>query len=113
MLPETRAQMDGPATRSARLHAAARAATRRRWSSATSAAADLGSVIHDFEVPDLGVFRLTTPILSDTLEASAPAGAAAPRPVLQVRRSFAPGSTLYVQYSVLGAAKDEATRMPR
>jgi hypothetical protein len=30
-----------------------------------------------------------------------------------VSRRFGPGSTLYVQYSVLGAAKGEASRMPQ
>ena len=73
----------------------------------------IGSVIHDFDVPGLASFRLSTPVLSDALE-ERPAGATTPaRPVLTVRRRFAPGSTLYVQYSVLGAAKDEATKLPR
>jgi hypothetical protein len=73
----------------------------------------LGSVIHDFEVPDPTAFRMTTPILADTLEQRPADDTRPPRPVLQVRRTFAPGSRLYVQYSVLGAAKDEATRMPK
>jgi hypothetical protein len=73
----------------------------------------IGSVIHDFEVPDLASFRLSTPLLADTLEKREPGDAKPPRPVLQVRRVFAPDSTLYVQYSVFGAGKDETTRMPR
>ena len=73
----------------------------------------IGSVIHDFEVPPLASFRLSTPVLSDALE-ERPAGATTPaRPVLTVRRRFAPGSTLYVQYSVLGATKDAGTKLPR
>jgi hypothetical protein len=72
----------------------------------------LGSVIHDFEVPDQAAFRLTTPILSNALEPKDAASDRAPRPVLQVGRRFTPGSTLYVQYSVLGATKGEASRMP-
>ena len=72
----------------------------------------LGSVIHDFDVPDQSAFRITTPILSDTVEAKEAAGTRPPRPVLQVGRRFAPGSMLYVQYSVLGAARGEASRMP-
>jgi VWFA-related protein len=72
----------------------------------------LGSVIHEFEVPDLRSFRLSTPLLADTLEKREPRDNRPPRPVLQVRRTFAPDSTLYVQYSVFGAEKDEATRMP-
>lgn len=73
----------------------------------------LGSVIHDFQVPAATAFRLSTPILSDTLESRPPGASGPPRPVLQVRRGFAPGSTLYVQYSVLGAGRDERTRLPR
>jgi len=73
----------------------------------------LGSVIHDFEVPDPASFHLTSPILAETLEEKRGDDSRPPRPVLQVRRSFAPASRLYVQYSVLGAAKDEATRMPK
>ena len=73
----------------------------------------LGSVIHDFDVPGLASFRVSTPVLSDALETPAEAGAAPSRPVLSLRRRFAPGSTLYVQYSVLGAAKDQATLLPR
>lgn len=72
----------------------------------------IGSVIHDFEVPDLGSFRLSTPLLADTLEKREAGDTKSARPVLQVRRSFVPGSTLYVQYSVFGADKDETTRMP-
>jgi VWFA-related protein len=73
----------------------------------------LGSVIHDFEVPGATSFRVSTPVLSDALEQGGQAGAGASRPVLTLRRRFAPGSTLYVQYSVLGAAKDQATLLPR
>jgi hypothetical protein len=72
----------------------------------------IGSVIHDFEVPDLTGFRLSTPLLADTLEKREAGDTKPPRPVLQVRRSFAPDSTLYVQYSVFGAEKEEGTRMP-
>jgi len=73
----------------------------------------IGSVIHDFEVPDPASFRLTSPLLADTLEERAPGDTRPPRPVLQVRRDFAPGSRLYVQYSVQGAARDPLTRMPK
>jgi VWFA-related protein len=73
----------------------------------------LGSVIHDFDVPGLASFRVSTPVLSDALETPAEAGTAPSRPVMSLRRRFAPGSTLYVQYSVLGAAKDQTTLLPR
>jgi VWFA-related protein len=72
----------------------------------------LGSVIHDFDVPDPSAFRLTTPIISDAVETKEAAGNGPPRPVLQVGRRFTTGSMLYVQYSVLGAARGEASRLP-
>lgn len=72
----------------------------------------VGSVIHDFTVPPGGEFRLSSPVLSDALE-ERPAGAEGPpRPVLRVDRRFDPGSTLYVQYSVLGATRDEGSLLP-
>jgi hypothetical protein len=73
----------------------------------------LGSVIHDFEVPAAGEFRLSTPILSDTLEKQAAGATGPPRPVLQLRRRVPSGGTLWVQYSVFGAKKGEASQMPR
>jgi len=73
----------------------------------------IGSVIHDFEVPGLTSFRVSTPVLSDALEEPAEGGSGAARPVLSLKRRFAPGSTLYVQYSVLGATRDQATLLPR
>jgi hypothetical protein len=75
----------------------------------------IGSVTHDFEVPALDAFRITSPILADALESpeSATAPARQPRPMLRVDRRFGQGSTLYVQYSVLGAAKDETTHRPQ
>jgi VWFA-related protein len=73
----------------------------------------IGSVVHDFEVPNAASFHVTSPILADSLEQRASDDTRPPRPVLQVRRRFAPGDRLYVQYSVLGAAKDPASRMPK
>ena len=73
----------------------------------------IGSVTHDFEVPDPSSFHISSPILADTLQEKAADDTRPPRPVLQVRRTFAPGARLYVQYGVLGAAKDPSTRMPK
>jgi VWFA-related protein len=64
----------------------------------------VGSVTHDFEVPPAGSFRVSTPILSDALEQGE---GGAKHPVLQVRRTFAPNTTLYCQFGVYGAARDE------
>jgi VWFA-related protein len=70
----------------------------------------VGSVVHEFEVPKVGALRVSTPVLSDTLEQD-PSGNR--RPVLQVRRSFATDSVLYCQFSVYGAGKEDASLMPR
>ncbi len=71
----------------------------------------VGSVVHEFEVPKAGALRVSTPVLSDTLEQG---GDGSRRPVLQVRRAFATDTTLYCQYSVYGATKEETgSLMPR
>lgn len=66
----------------------------------------IGSVTHDFEVPALKGLRLTTPILTDAIEAPSFGSQAPPKPVLIARRAFPAGATLYYQFSVLGAATD-------
>jgi len=71
----------------------------------------IGSVIHDFEVASPAGFRVSTPILTDTVESAT--GAGAPKPILLVRRSFAPGAMLYCQFAVYGATPDPATHQPR
>jgi hypothetical protein len=71
----------------------------------------LGSVTHDFEVPRASEFRISTPILSDLVEAeSTPTS---PRPVLIARRTFLMGTILYCQYLVYGAERDSSTNLPR
>ena len=71
----------------------------------------VGSVVHEFEVPKAGALRVSTPVLSNTLEKGEDGSR---RPVLQVQRAFATDSTLYCQYSVYGAAKEETgSLMPR
>jgi VWFA-related protein len=71
----------------------------------------VGSVVHEFEVPKVGSLRVSTPVLSDTLETGQDGSR---RPVLQVRRTFTTDSILYCQYSVYGAAKEKkGSLMPR
>jgi hypothetical protein len=70
----------------------------------------IGSVAHSFEVPSLGGFRVSTPILSDQVEPATDGGA--PKPVLLARRFF-PAGLLYCQYSVFGARKDGDPPRPR
>lgn len=64
----------------------------------------LGSVSHEFDVPDLREWRTSTPVLSDALE---PRTEGAPlRPVVPARRTFTAGGKLYFQFEVYGSAPD-------
>jgi VWFA-related protein len=71
----------------------------------------IGSVSHDFDVPDLQGWRTSTPVLSDALEPRTEGTAL--RPVIPARRTFAPGATLYFQFEVYGSARDPASGLPR
>jgi hypothetical protein len=75
----------------------------------------IGTLVHEFEVPALGPFRVSTPILSDTMQpAPAPAGEKSnPQPLLLARREFPTGTMLLAQYEVYGAAKEKGSGMPR
>jgi len=68
----------------------------------------LGSLLHTFEVPSGAGLRLSSPILTDELEASR-----VPRPRLRLDRRYLSGGALYCQYRVLGAAVDATTHYPR
>lgn len=70
----------------------------------------IGTLVHEFTVPDLGEFRVSTPIISDThrrvndgqdVHAQALA-----------RREFPQGGQLVCRFEVYGAVKDQATGMP-
>lgn len=65
----------------------------------------IGTVMHDFEVPALGELRTSTPLLTDAVQG---APGERPRPVLRLGRRFSPESTLYCEYEVYEAARDEA-----
>ena len=69
----------------------------------------MGSVTHEFEVPVMEGFRVSSPILTDQIQADA-AGVAVPKPVLMARRRFASGTTLFCQFTVYNAALAAATR---
>jgi hypothetical protein len=71
----------------------------------------IGSVAFEFEVPSLDTLRVSTPILTDTVQQ--PPGQAAPSPVLLARRTFAAGGSLYCRFDVFGMAKDKVRGMPR
>ncbi len=67
----------------------------------------MGTVRHVFSVPPATGFRVTTPIVSDTLRPAAAAGAA-PQPLPLARRTFKSGATLICQLEMLGAQRDTA-----
>jgi hypothetical protein len=71
----------------------------------------LGAVTHEFEVPALEGLRVSTPVLSDRLQAGEPT--APPAPLVVARRAFAAGSPLFCQFEVYGAVKGEITGMPQ
>jgi VWFA-related protein len=117
MLPETRARLDKTWYTVSREFQLGPGAYQVRVVVRDLATGRLGSVIHDFDVPTATEFRISTPIVSDTVESSAPDGpgagtVASARPVLEVRRTFTPNATMWVQYSVYGAQAGEATRLP-
>jgi len=68
----------------------------------------LGSALHSFEVPGVDGLRLSSPVVTDALEA-----AAVPRPRLRLDRTFRSGMVLYCQYRVFGAALDPTSGRPR
>ena len=71
----------------------------------------VGTVVHEFEVPDLSKFRVSTPLLSDhPPDGERPAHR---KLALQVRRDFAPEGPLFCSFEVYGAAKDPKSGMPR
>lgn len=71
----------------------------------------VGAVTHEFEVRGLEGLRVSTPVLSDRLQAPSPG--TPPAPLVLARRDFAPGAPLYCQFDVYGATKGEATGMPQ
>jgi len=70
----------------------------------------LGTVSLAFEVPSLDTLRVSTPILTDTIQVP-PGGA--PNAVLLARRTFSTAKPLFCRFDVYGATADPATHMPR
>jgi hypothetical protein len=71
----------------------------------------LGTVVHEFTVPDLSKLRASSVILSDTLQPDKPGEK--PRPTMVVRRTFPPGAMLYAQFEVYGAQRAKGSGMPK
>jgi hypothetical protein len=70
----------------------------------------LGTVGIEFEVPPPGTLRLSSPILTDTVQV-APGGT--PNAALLARRTFSARKPFFCRFDVYGATLDPATRMPR
>jgi VWFA-related protein len=62
----------------------------------------VGAVTHEFDVPRLTGLRVSTPIVTDTIETPTHTSSGPPRPVLVVGRTFPVGAMLYYQFNVFG-----------
>jgi VWFA-related protein len=78
-------------------------------------ATKVGTVIHEFEVPDLASWRVSTLVLTDATQPQPPNAPqnAAPKLQLIARRTFESGSRLFCQFDVYNPQKDKQTGMPR
>jgi VWFA-related protein len=71
----------------------------------------VGSVSHRIDIPAAGTFRISTPIVSDTLE-PVPNGTP-PRLLPIARREFTAGGRVFLSLDVFGAERGDVTRQPR
>jgi hypothetical protein len=69
----------------------------------------LGTVAHEFVVPEPGGLRLSTPVLTDSARG---AGQAGPQLVMRAQRTFPAGAYLACQYEVYGAKPSESDAKP-
>jgi VWFA-related protein len=69
----------------------------------------IGTVAYEFEVAPLTDLRVSTPILTDTVQSSGGAVAA----VIVTHRNFKRTGSLYCRFDVYGAAKPKGGHMPR
>jgi hypothetical protein len=74
----------------------------------------VGTVIHDFEVPDLATWRISTPVLTDSTQPVQKGQEnAPPKLVMLARRDFETGSRLLCQFDVYNPTKEKSTGMPK
>lgn len=74
----------------------------------------VGTVIHNFEVPDLATWRISTPVITDSVQPPPPGQTnGAPKLIMLARREFETGARLFVQFDVYNPTKDKATGMPK
>jgi hypothetical protein len=62
----------------------------------------LGSISHEFEVPELEGWRVSSPVLSDTLDPKGQKKGGLPRPLPLARRDFSAQGRLYCLFAVYG-----------
>jgi VWFA-related protein len=74
----------------------------------------IGTLVHEFEVPDPSTFRISSPVISDSLQPPKE-GETQPvkRPLMLARRTFEQGTMLFCSLDVYGAQKDAKTGMPQ
>jgi hypothetical protein len=73
----------------------------------------IGTVRHEFPVPEVGPFRISTPILTDTFMGHPSEAGGAPFPVPLARRRFVSGVEIACIFDVFGAARDKETNAAR
>ncbi len=77
-------------------------------------ASKVGTVIHEFEVPDLASWRISTPVLTNVTQPVAKGKEnAPPKLVLLAHRTFETGSRLFCQFDVYNPTKDKSTGLPK
>jgi hypothetical protein len=65
-------------------------------------------------VPDLASWRISTPVLTDSVQPQPPGQTSgAPKLIMLARREFETGARLFLQFDVYNPTKDKATGMPR
>jgi hypothetical protein len=72
----------------------------------------LGTVTHEFRVPPLATWRVSSVVLTDTALPPASDGEP-PQPKPIARRSFKAPALIYGKFEVYGTAKDTASRAPK
>jgi hypothetical protein len=73
----------------------------------------IGTVVHEFEVPDQTAFRISDPLLSDLLKTPPEGQKGVPQVPMVVKREFSSGGKLFCQFEVYGAEKDKKSGMPQ
>lgn len=78
-------------------------------------AAKVGTVIHEFDVPDLAAWRVSSLVLTDTTQPVPPntPQPKVPKLMLLARRAFETGSQIFCQFDIYNPTKEKQTGMPK